>query len=235
MAKDSKPTKKTVFFIVEGNTDKSALENIFRKIYKYRNIRFEFTNGDVTSNNEVTVDNVKTIISDIIKPYMKQDKLKKSDVWQIVQIFDVDGAYVPESAVLDGDSRKFEYTTSTISCNNKESVLIRNNHKKEVMKFLLEQDEINGIPYRCFFMSSNLDHALYGKQNLSEEDKKKYAYSFYRMFEGKEKLFLEYLKKDVVNGVPDSYPASWKYIQEDLHSLERHSNLHIYFIENPIL
>ena len=49
MAKDSKPTKKTVFFIVEGNTDKSALENIFRKIYKYRNIRFEFTNGDVTS------------------------------------------------------------------------------------------------------------------------------------------------------------------------------------------
>ena len=28
--------------------------------------------------------------------------------------FDVDGAYVPESAVLDGDSRKFEYTTSTI-------------------------------------------------------------------------------------------------------------------------
>ena len=149
--------------------------------------------------------------------------------------FDVDGAYVPESAVLDGDSRKFEYTTSTISCNNKESVLIRNNHKKEVMKFLLEQDEINGIPYRCFFMSSNLDHALYGKQNLSEEDKKKYAYSFYRMFEGKEKLFLEYLKRDVVNGVPDSYPASWKYIQEDLHSLERHSNLHIYFIENPIL
>lgn len=183
----------------------------------------------------MTVDNVKTIISDIIKPYMKQDKLKKSDVWQIVQIFDVDGAYVPESAVLDGDSRKFEYTTSTISCNNKESVLIRNNHKKEVMKFLLEQDEINGIPYRCFFMSSNLDHALYGKQNLSEEDKKKYAYSFYRMFEGKEKLFLEYLKRDVVNGVPDSYPASWKYIQEDLHSLERHSNLHIYFIENPIL
>ena len=34
-------TRKTVIFIVEGNTDKTALENIFRKIYKNKNINVE--------------------------------------------------------------------------------------------------------------------------------------------------------------------------------------------------
>ena len=32
-------TRKTVIFIVEGNTDKTALENIFRKIYKNKKIQ----------------------------------------------------------------------------------------------------------------------------------------------------------------------------------------------------
>lgn len=36
-------TRKTVIFIVEGNTDKTALENIFRKIYKNKNINVEVT------------------------------------------------------------------------------------------------------------------------------------------------------------------------------------------------
>ena len=43
-------TRKTVIFIVEGNTDKTALENIFRKIYKNKNINVEVTQGDITSD-----------------------------------------------------------------------------------------------------------------------------------------------------------------------------------------
>ena len=87
-----------------------------------------------------------------------------------------------KSAVLDGDSRKFEYTTSTISCNNKESVLIRNNHKKEVMKFLLEQDEINGIPYRLFFLCLQIwtMHYIENKILSEEEQEKILLYSFYQ-------------------------------------------------------
>lgn len=85
----------------------------------------------------------------------------------------------------------------------------------------------------CYFMSSNLDHALYNQQNLSDEDKKKYADAFYEKFLGVEKYFIDFLKFDAVNGVPDNFPASWRYIKEDLRSLERHTNLHIYFLENP--
>ena len=65
----------------------------------------------------------------------------------------------------------------------------------------------------------------------------KYGYSqlFYEQFMGKEALFIKYLDMEVVNGVPESFPTSWRYIREELHSLQRHTNLNIYFKENPIL
>ena len=33
---------------------------------------------------------------------MDDNKLKKTDIWKIVQIFDMDGAYIPETAVVRG-------------------------------------------------------------------------------------------------------------------------------------
>ena len=101
------------------------------------------------------------------------------------------------------------------------------------MNFLLEQKDIKGIPYIGYFMSSNLDHALYDEQNLADDLKGDYADAFYTEFVGREELFVDFLKDEVVNGVPDGFPASWHYIKEGLHSLERHTNLHIYFEQNP--
>jgi hypothetical protein len=103
------------------------------------------------------------------------------------------------------------------------------------MNYLLDLPNIKGIPYEKYFVSCNLDHALYNELNLDIDLKQEYADEFYEKFIGKEKLFIDYLKKDVVNGVPDSMTASWRYIREDLHSLERHTNLHIYFIQHPLL
>ena len=51
-------TRKTVLFIVEGPSDKEALEKIFKKIYKNeRSIEFKFTNGDISSDPAITNDN----------------------------------------------------------------------------------------------------------------------------------------------------------------------------------
>ena len=52
--------KKTIIFIVEGSSDKAALENIFKKIYRRnKEIDFGFTNGDITSDPTVTIANVE--------------------------------------------------------------------------------------------------------------------------------------------------------------------------------
>lgn len=228
-------TKKTIFFIVEGATDKTALEKIFKRIYRNKDIRFKFTNGDITSDDDITEDNVCDIIYSKVKKYIDDNKLKKTDIWQIVQIFDMDGTYIPETAITTGMTKEFVYSTADISCKYPENVKARNKKKSGMMEYLLSIKEIKNIPYIGYYMSSNLDHALYDKQNLTDEEKREYADEFYEWFEGEETLFIEFLKKYVVNGVPDSLPESWKYIKEDLRSLERHINLHIFFLQNPYL
>lgn len=227
--------KKVVIFIVEGQTDKRTLEKIFKKIYRNKNIHYEVTDGDITTNDKININNVENEIFNLINAYLKDQKLKVSDVWQIVHIFDMDGAYIPDDNIIEGSSSKFVYSTTNISCNNIEKVKERNSKKRTIMDYLLKVSTIRNIPYKCYYLSSNLEHALYDKLNLSEEEKRDYADDFYDMFLDKEILFVEFLNKVVVNGVPDSFPSSWRYIKEELHSLERHINLNLYFKENPIL
>lgn len=228
-------TKKAVIFIVEGQTDKNALEHIFKVIYKNKNVTFEFTRGDISSDETVKKDDVEGIIYKIVEKYMKEKKLKKSDIWQIVQIMDTDGVYIPESAVVEGSDSSLVYSTTEIACKYRQKAIGRNIWKVDMMDYMLTMTMIKGISYRCYFLSSNLDHALYNKLNLTDEEKINFSHSFYELFQGREALFVEFLESEVVNGCPSSYPASWRYIKEDLRSLERHTNLHVYFKENPII
>ena len=226
--------RKTVIFIVEGTSDKSALENIFKKIYKRnKEIDFRFTNGDITSNPDITTENVENKIYDIIKEVINDRKLKNSDILQVVQIFDMDGAYIPDTAIISGSTYAFKDSTTSISCTYPKRVSERNENKRKIINHLLKQAVIKSFSYEMYFMSCNLDHALYDKINLNKELKQEYADRFYERFIGKEYMFPQFLETDVVNGVPDNLITSWQYIKEDLHSLERHTNLHIYFKSNP--
>ncbi|MCI5620546.1 MAG: hypothetical protein MR355_03140 [Lachnospiraceae bacterium] len=227
--------KKTVLFIVEGASDKTALEKIFQAIYKRnRYIEFKFTDGDISSDPTVTERNVESRIYKIVSDFMKDKKLNRNDIFQVIQIFDMDGAYIPETSIVSGDQNKFVYTNTTISCKDTNRVKDRNRRKKGIMDYLRRVSSINNIPYEMYFMSCNLDHALYDVMNLDKDLKQAYADKFYETFIGHERMFIDFLKTDVVNGVPDNLSKSWEYITQELHSLERHTNLHIYFQEHPL-
>ena len=226
--------KKAIIFIVEGPSDKSALEKIFKKIYRRnKKIDFGFTNGDITSNPMTTLDNVEDKIYEAIQDVIKDKKLKNSDVIQVVQLLDMDGAYIPDSAIIEGETKEFEYSTTNISCVKHERIIERNENKRKIMDYLLSIKNIKSFPYEMYFMSCNLDHALYDEINLKKELKQEYADIFYEQFIGKEFLFPKFLESDVVNNVPNEMMASWRYIKQDLHSLERHTNLHIFFKMHP--
>ena len=76
MAKKAKEEpKKTVVFIVEGNSDKKALEKIFQKIYNHKDIVFKFMGGDITSDENVDKSNVEDIIYEKVDEYRKYKKL----------------------------------------------------------------------------------------------------------------------------------------------------------------
>lgn len=225
---------KVILFIVEGATDKKALENIFKKIYRNKAIHFEFTSGDVSSDKNVNLSNVETKVYEYVDRYRKDKKLSKKDISQVVHIFDMDGAYIDDSYIKKSDDDGFIYSEEGIECSDVNRVIIRNSHKREIMDYLLSRVTIKGIPYRCFYFSCNLDHALYNKPNLNENEKMKYANAFYESFIGKEELFVKFLDYEVVNNVPITYDASWSFIKSELHSLERHTNLNVYFRENPL-
>lgn len=234
MAKKKKEEpKKAVIFIVEGNSDKKALEKIFQRIYNHKDIVFKFMDGDITSDENVDKTNVEDIIYAKVDEYRKYKKLYKSDILEIVHIFDTDGTYISSEAIIKGETSHFVYSEKQISCKNVDTVKKRNENKSAMMDYLLSLDNIKGIRYIGYFMSSNLDHSLYNEQNLSDELKGEYADAFYEVFQGKEKLFVDFLNDEVANGVPDIYQASWRYIKEGVHSLERHTNLHLYFKDNP--
>ena len=228
-------TKKTVLFIVEGPSDKAALEKIFKSVYRRsKNIEFKFTSGDISSNFKAKPENVEKRLEQILTDFLNDKKLRQSDVFQIIELFDMDGAYIPETAVLPGETEKFCYTEESISCVEPDRVIKRNEIKKTVMDYLLTVKDVKGIPYEMYFLSRNLDHALYNCGSLNDDLKVEYADEFYEAFLGREYMFEEFLKTDVVNGVPDSYEESWAYIREGLHSLERHTNLHLYFTRHPV-
>lgn len=236
MSKTKIIPKKVVLFIVEGVSDKQALSNILRKLYKNsREIKFEITNGDVTSNTDTSVDQVELQVKKIVRTYITDNKLRRNDIFQIIQIFDMDGAYIPNSAIIHGRTSKFIYSANSISCLTPKDVIVRNEHKRTLMDKLLSISEINGIPYEKYFMACNLDHVLYDEQNLVADDKLNRAYEFQSQFRGKEHLFPIFLKQSAGENIPDDMDKSWQYIKQDLHSLERNTNLHLYFALHPII
>ena len=138
-----------------------------------------------------------------------------------------------EQNIVNGPTYAFEYSTTNISCTYPQRAIERNKGKRDILEYLLNQTMIKSFPYEMYFMSCNLDHALYNEINLNKDLKQEYADEFYEKFIGKEYLFPAFLESDVVNEVPDNMGASWRYIKEGLHSLERHTNLHIYFKTHP--
>ena len=228
-------SKKIILFIVEGLADKTALEKIFKSIYRSnKTIDFKFTDGDISSNDSVTINNACDKVYSYVYDYLKDRKLKKSDIWKIIQVFDTDGTFIPDTAIGIGVSNNFVYTPTQILCKDIERVKERNAKKCKIMNYLIAQTTIKEIPFECYFMSCNLDHALYNVQNLPDDKKIEYADNFYEHFLNNERLFIKFLDTDVVNGTPKDYRDSWKYIQKDLHSLERHTNLNIFFILNHV-
>lgn len=77
-------------------------------------------------------------------------------------------------------------------------------------------------------MSSNLDHALHGKLDSTDDEKEEDANNFAVKYMNDLPGFLEYLAK--INGSKTlDYKQSWTYIKKERHSLEQNSNLRLCF------
>ena len=225
--------KKIVLVIVEGPSDEVALGMALSQVYDKDFIYVHIMQGDITARRGVSSKNIVAQLGNEVTAYAKSQHYKASDFKQIIHIVDTDGAYIPDDNIMEKENYlDIRYENDGIYTNNKASVMTRNQQKRDNLYRLRSCGIIWTIPYSLYYMSCNLDHVLYDKKNSTDKDKENDAYVFAKKYKGKVESFKEFICKSPFS-VTGDYKGSWDYIEKDLNSVNRYTNLCI-CIENEL-
>ena len=165
------PRKKIVFVIVEGPSDEEALGVLLSRYFDSNVVHVHVMHCDITTELDTVPSNVVAKIGSLVKGYAGR-VFKSGDFSQIIHITDTDGAFVPNDVVVeDFEAAKTIYSVTEIRTQRKAGLEDRNRRKKENLNRLSSTSKVWNIPYQIFYMSCNLDHALYGKLNSADEEK----------------------------------------------------------------
>lgn len=169
--------KKIVLVIVEGPSDEVALGMALSQVYDKDFIYVHIMHGDITTRRGVSSKNIVAKLGNEVTAYAKSQHYKASDFKQIIHIVDTDGAYIPDDNIMEKENYlDIQYENDGIYTNNKASVMTRNQQKRDNLYRLRSCGIIWTIPYSLYYMSCNLDHVLYDKQNSTDKDKENDAY-----------------------------------------------------------
>ena len=230
--------KRYILFLVEGETDQTALfdpiQNLLDEIDACIEVRFLEMKGDITSRWNHSPENIAVKMKkDHIDFFLEIHVLKAKDIYEIVQICDTDAVFIPDKNCKSPDESisldRFLYVPPNIIGRTAEEVIERNKRKSRNLRYLSSINEIpvqsSRVPYRLCFFSANMDHCLHGKLNIDARHKIKLAEDFSDRCVASEAFFQELDGHAVpCNGLEES----WRFIQKDLNSYERYSNLGIY-------
>ncbi len=232
-------SKKFILFIVEGDNDKREINAILhtecfsRFFERYEPILWP-TNGDITTASGASASNIQKKLNSILLDFRKNGvpwgNIKPTDIHEIVQIVDLDGAFIPPDNILPSEDNAFEYHDDHILTSNVDGAVGRNRKKAEVLNKLISIDKIGDVNYSVYFVSCNMDHVLFGNRSLSRQEKGFLSREFQLKCERDQNVLNESLfNPDVAaNG---SYYESWYEIQEDTLSLQRYTNFNLFFGE----
>lgn len=230
--------KKVILFIVEGPSDEAALGTIMEEYFNNEDIKFLVVHGDITIKNFITKDNaiikINEQIGEKLKELEKKYNYSKTDYIKIIHLIDTDGTYIPDDKVIqkegeDNNKSKVLYYEDHIEAENVEGIRKRNAKKADVLFKLRTTKKINGIQYCVYYNSCNLEHVLYDElKDFTYDEKLERSDNFAEKYEGKAEEFIKFISDESV-AVEGSYKETWKYIEKDLNSLNRHSNMSLIF------
>lgn len=221
--------KKVIAVIVEGPSDENAIGGILKEYFSSEEVQFAVVHGDITSNEFTTVDNVLTKIADIINGIKTKYGYHWEDIIKVIHIADTDGVFTRD-CVMEADVEGIQYYEDHMECANVDTTECRNKHKSEILFKLYSTGKVhNNIAYRLYFNSCNLEHVLYGElKDFSDDEKEEMSDEFAERYEGKVEDFIAFISDEAI-AVSGTYKATWRFIEKDRHSLERHSNMHLIF------
>ncbi len=218
-----------VVFIVEGPSDEAALGTIMKDYFSNHEVQFVIVHGDITLKNCVSRDSILKKINEQIEGVKSKYRYRQNDFLKIIHIADMDGVYISEKDILEADVEEIQYYENHIEAKNAGIIAQRNKRKGDMLYKLRKTGKVNGIPYRIYFNSCNLEHVLYGElKGYSDEEKQRLSDNFADKYDGKAGEFVEFiLASDAA--VQGTYQKTWDYIEEDRNSLNRHTNMHLIF------
>ena len=114
--------KKIVFIIVKRLSAAEALEVLLNQIYDKNSVYLEITHGDVTTVNNAGSSTILSLLGGILETYMKANPLAKSHFREIVHIVDMDGAYIPDSAIIKDETAWGLIPSSPYSSSPKQNI-----------------------------------------------------------------------------------------------------------------
>lgn len=247
--KGKRPKRKVVLFLVEGQSEINALKPAVSALYDSIDPEIEVffptiiedecdIRGDITSKFGITPNVIEPCIYKLfLKTFFDIEKLYPKDITEIIQIVDLDGAYIPDENIIcetnpNGDDKPY-YSDNCILTTDVDSIIQRNKRKRDNLEYLSYLSEIHvkskRPKYSVFFFSSNLDHFLYGDANLPSRDKTTKADEFAEKYELDPDGFVTAIKTTPGALLEMDYEQSWQFIKKDVNSIKRYSNINVLF------
>ena len=241
-----RPKRKIVLFLVEGKSDREALNLAIPELYDeiddeievfFPIIREESVDkgGDITSKYGVFPNNIESKIYELfLRDFFNEEKIMPKDIYEIVQIVDVDGTYLPDEKIIEStenEERNIVYSNDSIITKNVEGIRKRNKRKADNLNYLSSLEKIKvkqkSVKYSVYYFSSNMDHFIHRDANLDSNLKIMLADSYSRGYIGKTNEFVKDICQDKDATKEMTYEESWAFIKNDTNSVKRHTNLNI--------
>ena len=122
-----------------------------------------------------------------------------------------------------------QYYLDRIETKYPDYLIRKHTQKAEILSKLYSSGKINGVSYRIYFNSCNLEHVLFNElKDFTDDEKADMADDFAEKYEGKVEEFVEFISSADV-AVSGTYQETWNYIEKDKNSLNRNSNMHLIF------
>lgn len=181
---------------------------------------------------------IRTVVRDRVREHVDHSLVRPGRYLCVAHLIDLDGAYVPEDHVLlDTALSHISYGADHIATPNRDRTLRVMEEKRRQISLLLREDAAMSlghgmaVPYRLFFVSRNLEHALNGSMGtLTQSEKDDQAAVNAMVFHRNPKrLFDEltylYATQRPAGVIRPTWRQTWDHVAEETRSLERGSNL----------
>lgn len=228
----SKKRPKVIIVLCEGATDRIALEELLENLFDETQVSFTFQSGDLTTSCERQY--IKAAVGRAVECAKNSLSIQNKDILKVACLTDSDGCFIPDHAVIEDSSiEKAVYCDQSIKHKSKKAIIGRNHKKRDNLNLLIGTSYVKrNIEFKIYYNSCNLDHVTGNKRNVTQKEKRELAEAFsYKYLADLPGFVSFFADKSLTNG-ETNYQQSWEMLRKNYESLQRHSNLLVFILDN---